>query len=162
MLSVNIAGLKVGLHEMSLRPSPEDIDLDPEVFREVLVDLALDRRPDRVLVSFEASATACLKCDRTLVDFDEVVSGRHEVLFAPPEMVVEDDDSVRPLLPDEEEIDITEVVRDTLVLAIPQRKVAPGAEDVEIPTRFGAAETETIDPRWAALRALRDDDRHGK
>lgn len=160
MLSVNIAVLKAGTHELTLNPSAADIEVSPDVFREVQVDLKLDRRPDRVFVTFEASATARLQCDRTLVDFDQRVSGRHEVLFAPPEMAeTKDDDDVRPLLPDDEEIDITDVVRDTLLLAIPQRKVAPGAEEIDIPTRFGVAEEETerIDPRWAALRALRDD-----
>lgn len=160
MLSVNIAGLKEGLHEFSLRPSPADIDVDPEVFSGVLVDVTLDRQVDKVLVSFDASATARLQCDRTLVNFDEPVSGHFEVLFAPPEMVEtreEGDESIQPLYPDDEEVDITSFVRDTLMLSIPQRKVAPGAEHVDLQTRFGGTETETTDPRWAALRELRDD-----
>jgi hypothetical protein len=37
--------------------------------------------------------------------------------------------------------------------------VAPGAEDDELPTRFGATDKEddAIDPRWAALRSLSKD-----
>lgn len=160
MLSINIAGLKLGLHEMTVAPAAEDLDIDPESFRDVRVDLRLDRRPGKVFVTFDASAVARLKCDRTLVDFDQPVSGSYEILFAPPEMVEgKDDDHVRVLEPDDEEIEITDVVRDTLLLAVPQRKVAPGAEDVDIPTRFGVAEeTEDVDPRWAALRDLRDAD----
>ena len=54
---------------------------------------------------------------------------------------------------------MTEAVRDTLVLAVPARKVAPGAEDLDLPTVFGAPAAEAaIDPRWEALRSLRSDD----
>lgn len=161
MLSINIAVLKLGSHEFVVEPAAEDLEIDPDVFRDVRVSLRLDRRPDKVYVSLDASAVARLQCDRTLVDFDQPVSGHHEVFFAPPEMAeAKDDDDIRPLYPEDEEIDITDVVRDTLLLAVPQRKVAPGAEDVEIQTQFGSAgeETESIDPRWAALRALRDDE----
>lgn len=157
MLSVNIAGLKAGLHALSLRPLPVEIDLDPQVFEDVLVEVTLDRQTDQVMVEFDASATAHLQCDRTLVEFDTRVVGHYEVLFAPPEMAESDDESVQPLRPEDEEIDITRFVRDTLMLAIPHRKVAPGAENIDIQTSFGSEETESIDPRWAALRDLRDD-----
>ena len=44
---------------------------------------------------------------------------------------------------------------DTVLLAVPARKVAPGAEDIEIPTAFGTPGAEAaIDPRWEALRSL--------
>lgn len=161
MLSVNIVVLKPGVHELVVEPAAGDVEVDPGVFRDVRVSLRLDRRPDKVYISFDASAVARLQCDRTLVDFDQPISGHHELLFAPPEIAeVRDDDDIRALYPEDEELDITDVVRDTLLLAVPQRKVAPGAEDVEIQTEFGAArdETEDIDPRWAALRALRDED----
>ena len=65
------------------------------------------------------------------------------------------------LAPSERLIDLADAVRDTLLLAVPARKVAPGAEDVEIPTVFGAptaADGTPIDPRWEALRALQEGD----
>jgi uncharacterized protein len=48
----------------------------------------------------------------------------------------EETESVRVLQPDDEEIELGDAVRDTLLLAVPQRKIAPGAEEVEIPTQF--------------------------
>ena len=48
-------------------------------------------------------------------------------------------------------------MRDTLLLAIPIRKIAPGAEDTEIIQSFGVpVEQNNIDPRWQALAALKD------
>lgn len=161
MLSVNIAVLKNGVHDLLLEPSPEDVGLDPAAFRSLRVALHLERKPDQVFVMLDTSAVANLECDRTLAPFDQEIEGQYQVLFAPPEMAGApgEKEDVRVLEPDEEEIDITDVVRDTLLLAVPQRKVAPGAEDVEIPTRFPepSNEPDEVDPRWAALRALRDD-----
>lgn len=161
MLSINIVGLSPGVHDILLEPSAEDVELDPSAFRNVRVALHLERKPDQVFVMLDTSAVANLECDRTLAPFEQEVEGQYQVLFAPPEMAtaLENKEDIRLLEPDEEEIDITDVVRDTLLLAVPQRKVAPGAEDVDIPTRFPepGAEPDDVDPRWAALRALRDD-----
>lgn len=163
MLRIDISGLGPGVHEMRLEPNAEDLELDPAVFGDIRVNMRLDRKPDRVFVSFAADASVCLQCDRTLVKFDQEVSGRYALLFAAPEMVEGggDDEDVRPLMPEDEEIDVTDAVRDTLLLAVPHRKVAPGAEDVDIPTRFGVpADGGEVDPRWEALKSLKKDSAH--
>jgi uncharacterized protein len=73
----------------------------------------------------------------------------------------EEFEEVRPLDSTDREIDLTDVVRDTLLLSIPQRRVAPGAEDEPITREFGATEEETddeapVDPRWEDLKELKD------
>jgi uncharacterized protein len=138
------------------------LDLDPEVFSDIAVALRLDFGWDRVLVLLDAVATATLTCDRTLVSFDQPVQASYTVLFAAPDVASDEDgrfEDVRLLQPNDQYIDLTDPVRDTLLLALPVRRVAPGAEDVELPTRFGAPDKEddAIDPRWAALRSLSKD-----
>ncbi len=103
-------------------------------------------------------------CDRTLVSYDEPVAGDYAMLYVTQreaEPADESLDDVIELAPDEEEIDLTEAVRDTLLLALPHRRVAPGADALELPTQFGApAEGDDVaDPRWDALRQLRADGR---
>lgn len=167
MLPVEIHTLADGVHELTLRPSPEELGLDPAVFADVEVDLRLDVAPSgsgrRVLAQFDARATATLECARTLVEFAQPVSGAHAVLFAPPDQLPagDDDEGIAPLPEDAHVLDLTEPIRDTLLLALPVRPIAPGAEEVEIPTTFGADtddEGRILDPRWEALRALRDAD----
>jgi len=108
-------------------------------------------------------ATAQLTCDRTLQPYEEPVTGHYSLLFGPPSMVGqegEEFEEVRPLTPSDRELDLTDVVRDTLLLALPQRRVAPGAEEESIDREFGAPEEEEddpVDPRWDELRKLRDD-----
>ena len=157
---VRIASLPVGLHQETYQPSAEDLDLDPDVFSDIEVRLALDVAERRVLATYTAAATARLECDRTLSMYDQPVEGNHAVLFtadAPPSED-EDDDEVFALADDAVEIDLTEPVRDTLLLALPLRRVSPEAEAAEIPTAFGGpSDDEPADDRWAALQALRSD-----
>lgn len=158
MLRVRIASLPLGLHEEVLQPTAEDLGLDPDVFSGIEVDLRLDVADGRVLASYTARATARLECDRTLALFDQPVEAAYSVLFTGGEMAEGDDENVLPLAENAAEIDLTEPVRDTLLLALPLRRVSPEAEAAELPTSFGGpAEGEPADDRWAALQALRDD-----
>lgn len=167
MLRLDLTSFDEGLHTLSLAPSPSDLDLDPERFDEIQVVVTLDIRGRRVLVTFEASALATLECDRTLVLFQQPVEGEHRMLFAPASQLSSRDSEpgaeqeVHEIDAATRSIDLTEAVRDTLLLAVPTRAIAPGAETVELPSAFGApapGEEPEIDPRWAALRALRDQD----
>ena len=93
--------------------------------------------------------------------YDQPLEGDHVVLFVPPEAAPDgEDDDVRVLADADTHIDLTEPVRDTILLAVPLRHVSPAAEGLDIETSFGASddEEESLDDRWAALRALRDDD----
>jgi len=67
---------------------------------------------------------------------------------------------VRPLDPSDRELDLTDLVRDTILLSLPQRRVAPGAEDEPINREFGTADEDEetpVDPRWSKLEELKDD-----
>lgn len=163
MLGIDITPLKPGLHEVELAPSPEEVELDPAVFADIAVDARVDHHEERTLVAFTARATATLECDRTAVMFEQPVEGTYAILFVLPDQFggFEDggDDDIRPLPPTGADLDITDAVRDTLLLALPIRRVAPGAEDEPIPVTFGAHTDDdgsVIDPRWEALRKLRD------
>lgn len=163
MLTIDITSLSDGIHHLEFDPSAEEAGLDPTTFENLHVEVELQSHRDRILVKLRATATANLTCDRTLQPYEQPVEGYYSLLFGPPSMVGqegEEFEEVRPLSPSDKEIDLTEVVRDTLLLALPQRQIAPGAEDEEIDREFGAPEDEEdtpIDPRWSDLEKLQDD-----
>jgi uncharacterized protein len=164
MLTIDITSLPTGIHHLEFSPSSEEVNLDPSTFEDVDVDVVLQHHRDRILVKLHATATATLTCDRTLEPYEQDIEGAYNVLFGPPSMVGqegEEFEEVRPLDSTDREIDLTDVVRDTLLLSIPQRRVAPGAEDEPITREFGATEEETddetpVDPRWEDLKELKD------
>ncbi len=160
MLLIDIRSLKTGHHDFNLNPMPEEADLNPDKFRDLRIDVGIDYDGKKALVTVDCSAVAMLLCDRTQVPFELPVKGGHTVLLAPADRDAEetDEEDVRSLKATDEEIDITDIVRDTILLAVPIRKVAPGSEEAEIPTAFGTSSESAIDPRWEALRALKKQD----
>lgn len=159
VLTLEIVDFLSGTRTVELTPTAEDLELDPADFRDIRVTAQLDRTGNRIFVQFDVTGTARLQCDRTLVDFDQDLDGRYGVLFAPPEEregLGDAPDDVREFDPVTHTLDVTEAVRDTLLLSIPLRRIAPGAEDVPIKTSFGSEDDDIADPRWEALRALRD------
>lgn len=165
-LPVRIASLGSGVHTFQLTPSPADLDLNPDEFGDVVVDVTLDLGTRQIVASLVASATAHLVCDRTAEPFDQAVRGAYTVLFTQDaDQVVEDDDAVLLYGPYDAALDIGPAVHDTLLLALPVRRLAPGAEERDVPMTFGSptspdapADDAPADDRWEALRRLRDGD----
>jgi uncharacterized protein len=160
MLRIDLRPLSNGVHELDFDPTPEDLGVDEKSFSDIHVRMRLDIGVSRVYVKFWVSAVATLECDRTLVDFTKPIKGSYAVIFVPPKDIDPEDesDNLFPLEAGKEEIDLTEIIRDTLLLSVPVRKIAPGAEDEDLPTTFGEPEDEdVIDPRWTALKGLRSD-----
>lgn len=167
MLKFNVQDLPENrVEEVRVHPSAEDLDIDEEQFSDIEVSVQLNRQGERVFVSFDVAATGTFECDRTLETYDERLESSYALTFAPPSRITEDeedDETVKPLPPEGAEIDITKEVRDTLLLSVPVRTIAPEARDAEIQTEFGAPEEEQeqtgeepVDPRWERLKELRE------
>ena len=167
MVKIDLKSLKAGIHEYDWVLTADALEVDPEVFGgEIELYVRLDYHVSRVLVNIQVDTVARLVCDRTLVDYEQPVQGEYNLLFSGPEMfegMEEEEEDIRLLTPDVEEIDLTDSIRDTLLLSLPQRRIAPGAEDEEIPLQFGGPDVNEprIDPRWEALRALKDESSDG-
>ena len=158
MLRIELRSLDAGYHEFSLEPAPADLGMDPEKFRDILVEVGLDYDGKKALVKLSVSSMAVLVCDRTLTEFEQAISGDYMVLFSSKDEDADTVDELRTISATDEELDISDIIRDTLLLAIPARKIAPGAEDAEIPVAFGAPTEMDYDPRWEALRALKKEE----
>jgi len=163
MLTVDITSLTPGTHRVDFAPSAAESDLDPGTFADIHVDVQLQYHRDRILVRLRVEATAELTCDRTLKEYEQPVTGEYSLLFGPPSMVGQEGEAfeeVRPLASTDREIDLTDVVRDTLLLALPQRRIAPDARDEPIEETFGSPEEDEdtpVDPRWSKLEALSEE-----
>jgi uncharacterized protein len=126
---------------------------------EIELDLLLESVVEGVLVTGTASAHTTGECSRCLDPIEGDVEIELTELFAYPDSTTEattEEDEVSRLVDDR--LDIEPVVRDALVLALPQvplctedcRGLCPecGGKWADLEPGHGH---ETIDPRWAAL-----------
>lgn len=164
MFAIGIEALAPGVHERTFKPEAEALELDPSEFRDVEISARLDVAEGRILVSLTVRAQATLECDRTLRSFDQGIEGTYRILFSCAGFASGKKDGcneVRILDPNDRILDLTDVTRDTILLAVPARCVAPGAEDIDIPMKFGVpqgTQDSSIDPRWEALIALKSEE----
>lgn len=157
MIPIDIRSLKEGFQTLEFTPTTEDLGVEDPALQDVHVEAQVTVDGEQVVVRVAAKAVARLMCDRTLEPFDQAIDGTYTVCFMPEAMMDDDaeDDGIHPLPSDRDEIDLTDIVKDTLMLAVPVRKIAPGAEELDIPTTFGEASESDIDPRWKDLEKLR-------
>lgn len=126
---------------------------------ELILDLRLESVAEGVLVSGTASAAASGQCSRCLTDLQLPVSARLQELYAYPDSTTAattDEDEI-PRLQDDL-IDLTPLVRDEIVLALPLAPLCrPDCAGLcpDCGERLDEVEPghqhETMDPRWAAL-----------
>ena len=117
------------------------------------VDLRMESMHEGILVTADAQTTATGVCGRCLIDIERPVQVDFQELFAYPaeeafDYEVHDD-----------HVDLEPLIRDAVVLSLPFQPVCrpdcPGLDPetgerlADVPDR---EPTQTIDPRWSALR----------
>jgi uncharacterized protein len=164
-------GRRAGLSRTVRRKAPVSAVLGvPEVIvvpqgAEIELDLLLESVVEGVLVTGAATAPTTGQCSRCLDPLDGGVEIELTELFAYPDSTTEattDEDEIARLVDDR--IDLEPVVRDALVLALPQVPLCSedcaglcpdcGGKWADLEPGHGH---ETIDPRWAALVERFDD-----
>lgn len=151
------ASYDIGLEGVVAVPSGADVRLD----------LLLESVVEGVLVSGTATAPVVGECSRCLDPISSRVEVRFTELFAYPDSTTDattDEDEVSRLVDDR--VDLEPVVRDAIVLALPNAPLCTPDCAGLCPDCGGKwAELgpdhrhETIDPRWAALTERFREDR---
>jgi uncharacterized protein len=121
------------------------------------LDLLLESELDGIMVVGTVTVDAVLACRRCLTERTERVCAQVHELFSDKPHLLEDD-SVYPLAG--AELDLEQLVRDAVILALPDSPVCPGACPPDIAGRIShlASIEPAPDPRWAVLSQLRFDE----
>jgi len=155
-------GLKEGVHDYAF-------DIDAEFFEsfeyseieqgKVHVDLSLDRQERMLLFNFTFSGSVQLPCDRCLAMMDLPVEGENRLIvkFGPEWEEVSDEILIIP--EKESQIDISSFIYEYIILLLPYTRVHPEDEalcDTQMLEKLGRHSTEGTDPRWEALKDLKN------
>jgi uncharacterized protein len=130
------------------------------------LDVLLESVLEGVLASGTARVQLAGECARCLEPIEDSLEVKFQELYAYPESSVEDDEALRI---QGDYLDLEPVLRDAVVLALPFGPVCDPACSglcpecgVRLADDPGHTHGERMDPRWAVLSVLTDDDGAGQ
>ena len=168
MLDTRELGRRPGSQHQVTRSVPAPADLGIEVLHvpegaPVELDLRLEAVMEGVLVTGTASAELAGECARCLEPIHDEIDVRFQELFVYDGQDYSEDDEVSKL--EDDLLDLEPLLRDAVVLALPFQPLCEddcpglcpecGARLKDDPDH---AHEEPIDPRWAGLAALTQDE----
>ena len=133
----------------------------------VVVSLDIDRQETLMVLHFGIEGTVRVACDRCADEFDLPIRDEREFfLKLSPENAPESDD-VEVVPAEQADYDISSLVYEFIILAVPMHRVHPeGQCNPEVMAMLTAEQTveeteeeKEIDPRWAALKNIKIEDK---
>jgi len=164
MMKIQLAGLAEGVQTLRFALPAPDAGLDDRFTGDVSVEAEVHRRGHEYLLKAKIAAAGFFPCDRCLEPFRMTVTPAYVMYYVADgaERTDFDPAEVHVLPAGETVVDITEDVRQTVLLDVPQKLLC--REDclglcptcgVNRNDRPCACAADRIDPRWEKLKDLR-------
>ncbi|SIT95885.1 Uncharacterized ACR, COG1399 [Epilithonimonas bovis DSM 19482] len=167
---IAFSGLKTGKHDFKFEINQEFFDLfetEREFFNpEINIDVLLDKHTTFLEFYINVSGTVQLICDISNDEFSENISNDLKVLVKFGEEYDDSNEDIITIPHKDSEFNIANLIYEAVVLSIPMKKLAPSVRDNDeyqkLLDQYSPQITEedeeeqSIDPRWAALKKLKD------
>lgn len=168
---IAFSGLKDGKHEFHFEIEKEFLQLfdteqeftNPKITAEVL----MDKHSTFLEFNIQISGSVDLVCDISNQDFSYPIENEIKVLVKFGSEYDDSDVDVITISENAHAFNVAQLIYEDIALSIPMKKVSPdlSEEDLQILEKFSpkdesffeSKEEETeVDPRWAALKKLKD------
>lgn len=179
---IPFVGLKIGVHEFNF-------DITDEFFEgieyalinkgDIHVKLLLDKKETMLVGDFTINGSVETSCDRCNDPVNVDVEGNYQLIYKFDDEP-SDDESLIIVYPEEFEIDVKENILELISVSLPARSVHKkgqcNAEMIELLKEYkvnpasdytqeeleNETDDEAVDPRWAALKDLKKDNKEHK
>ena len=120
-LKIRISGLSNGVHEYHFTASPAALGLHDAFRTPVSLVAELEKNTRQIYLKTRIAAGGLFVCDRCLDEFEREISSRLNLIFVFGESDAQmfEGDDVRIIQPETPAIDITDDVRQSIMLAVP-------------------------------------------
>lgn len=167
---VEFSGLKNGKHEFRFEADKTFFQLfeTEQEFTNpyIIADVKLDKHTTFLEFIIDIHGTIELVCDISNENFDYPVENSIKVLVKFGEEYDDSNEEVITIPHGDHAFNVAQLIYEDVMLSVPMKKVSPNVsdEDLEKLEQFMPAEKEedeesseeTIDPRWEALKKLKD------
>jgi uncharacterized protein len=164
-MKIQVGSLSDGIHTYAFEAESSELALGDEFTRQVEVEARLDKAGSQIYLTVAARSTGKFLCDRCAAEFTrELLSSYHMYyVWDASETDRFDPAEVQVISPSLNVIDISEDVRQTVLLSVPLKRLC-GDNCKGLCPICGKNRTielcdcrdELTDSRWDKLRALRD------
>lgn len=165
---IPVSGLALGSHSYQFEIN-DDFFTDKEYSEiqqgKVTVSLDVDRQETMLILHFGIKGTVRVACDRCADEFDQPIEDEREFFVKLGTENAEESDDVEVVDADAHDFDISTLIYEFIILAIPMHRVHPEGQcnpeviallsEEEMPAE---SDEETIDPRWVALKDVKIED----
>lgn len=167
--NIEFKGLSEGLHDF-------EYEIDDSFFEhfegsliekgKIKANIALEKRSSFLVLTIKIRGFVVLTCDRCLEPYLQKIKNESEVFVKFGEDTSDEGDNVIWVLPEEHHINVSQLIYEYSVLAIPMRHVHPKNEQGErdcnkemieklkIYKVSGKNEIPNTDPRWDTLKNI--------
>ena len=166
---IPISGLALGKHSFQYEITDEffkGMDYSEIQQGKVSVNLDIDRVETMLTLTFDIEGTVRVMCDRCADEFDQPIDSNQVFYIKLGTENAEESDDVTVLPADQHDFDLTSLIYEFIILSIPMHRVHPeGQCNPEIIDMLNGMQEvaeedeETIDPRWAALKDIKLNDK---
>ena len=166
---IPISGLALGKHSFQYEITDEffkGMDYSEIQQGKVSVNLDIDRVETMLTLTFDIEGTVRVMCDRCADEFDQPIDSNQVFYIKLGTENAEESDDVMVMPADQHDFDLTSLIYEFIILSIPMHRVHPeGQCNPEIIDMLNGMQEvaeedeETIDPRWAALKDIKLNDK---
>jgi uncharacterized protein len=167
-MKINISRLSDGEHNYTFITKPSELEIDERRFNKpVYVEVTLEKSRRQIFLKANVYTVGRFQCDRCVEDFDLVLENSYRMyyVYSEEESKKYEPDEVMVITPETNEIDISDDVRQMVLLSVPM-KLLCYEECLGLCPRCGknlnfevcTCKVEEIDPRWAPLLKLMEDE----
>ena len=167
---IPVSGLALGQHAYQFEINDDffaGMDYSEVQQGKVSVKLDIDRQETMLTLHFDLKGSVRVPCDRCADEFDLPIESQQEFFVKLGTENAEESDDVAVVSAETSEYDIRPLVYEYIILAIPMHRVHPDGQcNPEVIAMLNREEVEpeeeasdTIDPRWAALKDINLNDK---
>ncbi|MGD0339258.1 MAG: DUF177 domain-containing protein [Bacteroidota bacterium] len=165
-MQINISNLAQGIHTYSLEVAPADLEIQQHFTSVIKAEVTLDKSVHQILLEvWIPGVEGHFLCDRCVEEFSRIITCSYRKVYVSREIdgVAFNGDEIEIISPDMNIIDLSNDVRDEILLAIPLKLLC--REDCAgLCSRCGKnlntgqcdCAPAPTDSRWEALARLRD------
>ncbi len=155
-------GLKEGIHDYSFEIEGKFFDsFEYSEIEQGRVDanVSLERKERMLIFTFDLRGFVVVPCDRCAEEMEYPVEGNHRLIVKFGHEFLEESDEIIVIPDTESHFDLSSFIYEYIMLALPIQRVHPDGEEgcnPEVIAKLGRYAPQQEDPRWEALKKLKD------